>query len=174
MRQRVNIAQVTLGGRVVEAVGEFFDLYPCPDKALRGFLLYCRPVWKLLESKPLSSGDCVAFKGSEASFVIQLHSPAHIEGMTIEHIPYWDSPSGEITSAPKDFTMSAISSEGVEFFLDTFTYTIPGKTSQMFKLKVPTQQLFTKVKINFITNHGHPHYTCVYRIKIHGMFVVLN
>ncbi|GAB0092586.1 SUN domain-containing protein [Sergentomyia squamirostris] len=56
----------------LEVVGKFFDLYPCPDEVIRGFLrLYCRPAWKVLESKPLSSGECVAFKGSKASFVIQ-------------------------------------------------------------------------------------------------------
>ena len=50
-------------------------------------------------------GQCWAFRGSQGYIVIQTSTTIIPSGFTLEHIPKSLAPSGEIDSAPKDFTV---------------------------------------------------------------------
>lgn len=173
--QSVNLAQDTLGGRVIEVSGLFLNLPKCPFASIREILgSPCCPACKILKSGTVPSGDCIAFQGAKASFIIKLMEFAHIESISLEHIPVSQSPTGEISSAPKEFSVSAIAENGKEIYLAGFIYALPGEHVQEFRLVQPTRKAFNTVRINFKTNHGHPEYTCVYRIRIHGILSPKN
>lgn len=50
-------------------------------------------------------GNCWAFKGSQGYLVVRLSMEIHPTSFTLEHIPKTLSPTGNITSAPKDFSV---------------------------------------------------------------------
>lgn len=114
-------------------------------------------------------GSCWAFSGSRGHLVIKLSRPIIISDLTIEHIPKNISPSGSIQSAPRQFTISALSSvhDVVGFELGNFEYDISGNSIQMFKIKRKMHFAATLVDIRFDSNWGGS-YTCIYRVRIHG------
>lgn len=60
---------------------------------------------KLIE--PLThKGEFFRFKGKEASVYIRLFTRAVLDSVTIEHIPIKMSPREEVTSAPRNFSVS--------------------------------------------------------------------
>jgi len=50
-------------------------------------------------------GECWAFSGSEGYLVVQLSAAVTVTEVSIEHIPVSLAPSGNINSAPRDFTV---------------------------------------------------------------------
>ncbi|CAK9818895.1 Klaroid protein [Anthophora quadrimaculata] len=50
-------------------------------------------------------GECWAFKGTSGSVVIQLLGFVYVSGVSLEHIPQSISPTGETSTAPKDFSI---------------------------------------------------------------------
>lgn len=50
-------------------------------------------------------GNCWAFKGSQGYLVVRLSMTICPTAFTLEHIPKALSPTGSITSAPKDFAV---------------------------------------------------------------------
>uniref|UniRef100_A0A3Q3F712 Sad1 and UNC84 domain containing 2 n=1 Tax=Labrus bergylta TaxID=56723 RepID=A0A3Q3F712_9LABR len=51
----------------------------------------------------LLPGKCWAFHGVEGTLVISLSHPIRITHVTLDHLPRYNSPTGTIESAPKDF-----------------------------------------------------------------------
>lgn len=60
----------------------------------------------LLLQPGMAPGQCWAFKGSRGQAIIKLVSPVRISGVSLEHISKSISPTGEISTAPKDFSIS--------------------------------------------------------------------
>lgn len=50
-------------------------------------------------------GNCWAFKGSEGYLVVRLSMKIYPTAFSLEHIPKTLSPSGNITSAPRKFSV---------------------------------------------------------------------
>lgn len=50
-------------------------------------------------------GECWAFKGSTGTAVIKLISKVYISGFSLEHISQNISPTGDISTAPRDFAV---------------------------------------------------------------------
>lgn len=50
-------------------------------------------------------GNCWAFRGSQGYLVVRLSMKIHPTGFALEHIPKALSPTGNISSAPKDFAV---------------------------------------------------------------------
>lgn len=50
-------------------------------------------------------GECWAFQGSQGTAVIKLINQIYVTGISLEHIPRSISPSGEISTAPKEFSV---------------------------------------------------------------------
>jgi len=53
----------------------------------------------------MQPGECWAFSGSEGYLVIQLTYAIKVSEVSLEHIPVSLSPTGNISSAPRDFTV---------------------------------------------------------------------
>lgn len=71
----------------------------------------------------MAPGQCWAFKGSRGQATIKLLTPVRICGVTLEHISKSISPSGEISTAPKDFSIwVAFSSNWLNHFFITLSF----------------------------------------------------
>lgn len=116
-------------------------------------------------------GQCWAFKGTSGYIVIQLAVPIRPTGFSLEHIPKSLSMTGNIDSAPRDFTVFGLLSEkdleGVN--LGNFTYQTVGKPIQHFDVQKLNPGVFGFVELRILNNHGNKDYTCLYRFRVHGV-----
>ncbi|XP_070623213.1 SUN domain-containing protein 3-like isoform X3 [Erythrolamprus reginae] len=53
-------------------------------------------------------------------------------------------------------------------FLGQFTYDVEGFLIQTFQLKNESPELIKYIKLKVISSWGHPKYTCIYRLRVHG------
>uniref|UniRef100_A0A2I3RG92 SUN domain-containing protein 3 n=1 Tax=Pan troglodytes TaxID=9598 RepID=A0A2I3RG92_PANTR len=126
-------------------------------------------------------GKCWAFPGSQGHTLIKLATKIIPTAVTMEHISEKVSPSGNISSAPKEFSVYVRSylnlsfrlgitkkCEGEEIFLGQFIYNKTGTTVQTFELQHAVSEYLLCVKLNIFSNWGHPKYTCLYRFRVHG------
>ncbi|NWT02342.1 SPAG4 protein, partial [Mionectes macconnelli] len=127
----------------------------------------------------VSPGRCWAFKGHQGQVVIKLPARVHLTAVTVQHIAKDVSPSGTVTSAPKDIavfvSLLGTSGGGVdadgeeESLLGTFTYNVEKEPMQTFPLQdVLPPRAFSYVKVLVKSNWGNPWYTCMYRVQVHG------
>nr|XP_058142967.1 sperm-associated antigen 4 protein isoform X2 [Dasypus novemcinctus] len=56
-----------------------------------------------------------------------------------------------------------------EVFLGKFTFDVEKSEIQTFRLQNDPPAAFPKVKIQILSNWGHPRFTCLYRIRAHGV-----
>lgn len=118
----------------------------------------------------LLPGKCWAFHGVEGTLVISLSHPIRITHVTLDHLPRYNSPTGRIDSAPKDFEVYGMRDDVEEgTLLGTFTYDKDGESTQTFKLPNPSDEVYRFVELRVLTNWGHVEYTCVYRFRVHGV-----
>ncbi|XP_045316652.1 SUN domain-containing protein 1 isoform X20 [Leopardus geoffroyi] len=115
-------------------------------------------------------GNCWAFRGSQGYLVVKLSMEIHPTSFTLEHIPKTLSPTGNITSAPKDFAVYGLENEHQEEgrLLGRFTYDQDGEPLQMFHTPKRPERAFQIVELRIFSNWGHPEYTCLYRFRVHG------
>nr|AAP97300.1 hypothetical protein [Homo sapiens] len=108
--------------------------------------------------------------GSQGHTLIKLATKIIPTAVTMEHISEKVSPSGNISSAPKEFSVYGITKkcEGEEIFLGQFIYNKTGTTVQTFELQHAVSEYLLCVKLNIFSNWGHPKYTCLYRFRVHG------
>uniref|UniRef100_A0A2K5W8V4 Sad1 and UNC84 domain containing 1 n=1 Tax=Macaca fascicularis TaxID=9541 RepID=A0A2K5W8V4_MACFA len=139
--------------------------------------LFGIPLWYFSQSPrvviqpDIYPGNCWAFKGSQGYLVVRLSMMIHPAAFTLEHIPKTLSPTGNISSAPKDFAVYGLENEYQEEgqLLGQFTYDQDGESLQMFQaLKTPDDRVFQIVELRIFSNWGHPEYTCLYRFRVHG------
>ncbi|KAM3821054.1 SUN domain-containing protein 3 [Vipera latastei] len=115
-------------------------------------------------------GNCWSFPGSQAETVIRLAKEIIPSAVTIQHISKKVSPTDKISSAPKDFAIYGLKAEEEKqgTFLGQFTYDMEGFLIQTFQLKNESSELMRYIKLKVINNWGHPKYTCIYRLRVHG------
>uniref|UniRef100_A0A8C6QFB4 SUN domain-containing protein 3 n=1 Tax=Nannospalax galili TaxID=1026970 RepID=A0A8C6QFB4_NANGA len=115
-------------------------------------------------------GKCWAFPGSQGHILIKLARKIIPTAVTMEHISEKVSPSGNTSSAPKEFSVYGIMKkcEGEEIFLGQFTYNKTETTIQTFELQKEVSDSLLCVKLKILSNWGHPKYTCLYRFRVHG------
>nr|XP_035146000.2 SUN domain-containing protein 1 isoform X14 [Callithrix jacchus] len=139
--------------------------------------LFGIPLWYFSQSPrvviqpDIYPGNCWAFKGSQGYLVVRLSMMIYPAAFTLEHIPKTLSPTGNISSAPKDFAVYGLENEYQEEgqLLGQFTYDQDGESLQMFQaLKRPDDTAFQIVELRIFSNWGHPEYTCLYRFRVHG------
>ncbi|XP_029419170.1 sperm-associated antigen 4 protein isoform X5 [Nannospalax galili] len=56
-----------------------------------------------------------------------------------------------------------------EVFLGKFTFDVQKSEIQTFHLQNDPPSAFPKVKIQILSNWGHPRFTCLYRVRAHGV-----
>nr|XP_023399972.1 SUN domain-containing protein 3 [Loxodonta africana] len=145
-----------------------------------GFLNYEMPPDIILQPD-VHPGKCWAFAGSQGHTLIKLAKKIVPTAVTMEHISEKISPSGNISSAPREFsvyvrkyackeTQAGISKEckGEEIFLGHFMYNKKETTVQTFGLQHEVSEYLLCVKLKILSNWGHPNYTCLYRFRVHG------
>ena len=128
-------------------------------------------------------GNCWAFDGSQGQLVIQLSHKVFVRYITIEHIPRNLSPSGQIRSAPREISISALSGPNdkvssnlihklksmfqIGYHLAKIEFDISGPSIQMFPILHDMNFMAQHVMVKFNSNWGEE-YTCVYRVRVHG------
>ncbi|XP_074521604.1 uncharacterized protein sun2 isoform X3 [Halichoeres trimaculatus] len=117
----------------------------------------------------LLPGKCWAFHGVQGTLVISLSHPIRITHVTLDHLPRYNSPTGRIDSAPKDFEVYGMKNDTEEgTLLGTFTYNEDGESTQTFQLPNPSDVVYRYVELRVLSNWGHVEYTCLYRFRVHG------
>ncbi|XP_040820923.1 SUN domain-containing protein 3 [Ochotona curzoniae] len=134
-----------------------------------GFLNYEMPPDTILQPD-VHPGKCWAFPGSQGHTVIRLARRITPSAVTIEHISEKVSPSGNTSSAPKDFSVYGIlrKCEGEAVLLGRFRYNKSDSTVQTFALQRQVPESISCVKLKILSNWGHRQYTCLYRFRVHG------
>ncbi|XP_048348674.1 SUN domain-containing protein 1 isoform X12 [Sphaerodactylus townsendi] len=138
--------------------------------------LFGIPLWYFSQSPrvviqpDMHPGNCWAFKGSQGYLVVRLSMLIYPTSFTLEHIPKTLSPTGNITSAPKDFSVYGLENEYQEegVLLGQYMYNQDGESLQMFLAMDATEKAFQIVELRILSNWGHPEYTCLYRFRVHG------
>lgn len=139
--------------------------------------LFGFPLWypsesprTVIQGSPvLLPGKCWAFHGVQGTLVISLSHPIQISHVTVDHLPRYNSPTGRIDSAPKDFEVYGMKSDSEEgTLLGKFTYNEFGESTQMFKLPNQSDVVYRFVELRVLSNWGHVEYTCLYRFRVHG------
>ncbi|KAJ7322742.1 hypothetical protein JRQ81_019029 [Phrynocephalus forsythii] len=115
-------------------------------------------------------GNCWSFPGKRGETVVRLAQKIIPRAVTIEHISKKVSPTGEISSAPKDFVIYGLKKEeeAEGTFLGLFVYDTEGDIIQTFELRNGSSEFMSHVKLKVLSNWGHPNYTCIYRFRVHG------
>ncbi|XP_065509355.1 sperm-associated antigen 4 protein-like [Caloenas nicobarica] len=118
----------------------------------------------------VSPGNCWPFQGRQGQVVIRLPARVHLSTVTVQHISKEASPSGFVTSAPRDVAVFGVDADGEEeTLLGTFMYDVAKDPIQTFPLKnAPLRRAFSYVKFFVKSNWGNPMYTCIYRVQVHG------
>lgn len=116
-------------------------------------------------------GECWAFQGSQGHLVVQLARRIHPTSFTVEHLPKELATSGSLDSAPRDFHILGLDSETdqVGKLLGKYTYDIDGEPLQHFIVQDPDPGSFRFIEMKILSNHGHLEYTCLYRLRVHGV-----
>uniref|UniRef100_A0A336LHJ6 CSON014409 protein n=1 Tax=Culicoides sonorensis TaxID=179676 RepID=A0A336LHJ6_CULSO len=117
-------------------------------------------------------GQCWAFTGFPGYLVIQLSRSIHVTGFTVEHIPKTLAPNGTIDSAPKDFVVMGLTHEFDKepAHFGTYEYQSEGEPLQYFPVQNKTIVVpYEFVEMRIDSNHGNTNYTCLYRIRVHGI-----
>ncbi|NWX40239.1 SUN1 protein, partial [Steatornis caripensis] len=115
-------------------------------------------------------GNCWAFKGSQGYLVVRLSMKIYPTAFTVEHIPKTLSPTGNITSAPRNFSVYGLDDEYQEEgkLLGQYVYDEAGEPLQMFPVMEESEKAFQIVELRIFSNWGHAEYTCLYRFRVHG------
>ncbi|XP_032714671.1 sperm-associated antigen 4 protein isoform X1 [Lontra canadensis] len=133
------------------------------------FWNYARPPTVILEPD-VFPGNCWAFEGDQGQVVIRLPGRVQLSDVTLQHPPPSVAHTGGANSAPRDFAVYGLQvDDETEVFLGKFTFDVEKSEIQTFHLQNDPPAAFPKVKIQILSNWGHPHFTCLYRVRAHGM-----
>ncbi|XP_021562833.1 sperm-associated antigen 4 protein [Carlito syrichta] len=133
------------------------------------FWNYARPPTVILEPD-VFPGNCWAFQGNQGQVVIRLPGRVQLSDITLQHPPPSVAHSGGANSAPRDFSVFGLQvDDETEVFLGRFAFDLEKPEIQTFHLQNDPPAAFPKVKIKILSNWGHPHFTCLYRVRAHGV-----
>lgn len=141
--------------------------------------LFGLPLWYFSQSPrvvlqpDVHPGNCWAFKGSYGYLVIGLSMKIVPTAFSLDHVPKSLSPTGNISSAPRDFNVYGLDDEQQEEgqLLGQFVYEDDGDSLQTFLVSEEVTKAFQIIEMRVLSNWGHPEYTCVYRFRVHGKLV---
>ncbi|KAG7460148.1 hypothetical protein MATL_G00218140 [Megalops atlanticus] len=138
--------------------------------------LFGVPLWYFSQSPrvviqpDVYPGNCWAFKGSQGYLVIRLSMSVVPTAFCLEHIPKALSPTGNISSAPRQFTVYGLDDEYQDEgkLLGRYTYQDDGESLQTFPVTEENDKAYQIIEMRVLSNWGHPEYTCLYRFRVHG------
>ncbi|KAM5245668.1 sperm-associated antigen 4 protein [Ctenodactylus gundi] len=130
---------------------------------------YARPPTVILEPN-VFPGNCWAFEGDQGQVVIQLPGRVQLSDITLQHPPPSVAHMRGANSAPREFAVYGLQvDDKTEVFLGKFTFDVKKSEIQTFHLQNDPPTAFPKVKIQILSNWGHPRFTCLYRVRAHGI-----
>ena len=192
-----NYASVAMGGRSIPALTSPLYLPPLRldiPRIDRMFWRFFSPKPTIHPPEMALSGgnnpgECWAFAGSSGQLGIQLVVPIHVTSFAIGHT--WNTSFTK--SAPRNITLWGLISKvnfttyetasrpivpqfgvphvGIHLASVTFDPKfdpIQGRPHQTFPLLHTTRERFDHLIVQFLGNWGHPDYTCLYQLEIHG------
>ncbi|XP_075603296.1 SUN domain-containing protein 3-like [Balearica regulorum gibbericeps] len=115
-------------------------------------------------------GNCWPFPGSRGHVLIKLSLPITPRAVTMDHVSGSAFHRDSIPSAPKDFAVYGLK-EGREeqgTFLGEFMFLAALNPRQTFQLKNELSGVVKYIRLEVLSNWGHPDYTCLYRFRVHG------
>ncbi|KAL7869795.1 hypothetical protein AOLI_G00137830 [Acnodon oligacanthus] len=138
--------------------------------------LFGLPLWYFSQSPrvviqpDVHPGNCWAFRGSHGYLVIRLSMKIIPTAFSLEHIPKTLSPTGNISSAPRNFTIYGLDDEQQEegHVLGRYVYEEDGEPLQTYPVKENRTNAYQIIELRVLSNWGHPEYTCLYRFRVHG------
>ncbi|KAJ8346072.1 hypothetical protein SKAU_G00302650 [Synaphobranchus kaupii] len=138
--------------------------------------LFGVPLWYFSQSPrvviqpDVYPGNCWAFKGSHGYLVIRLSLSVVPSAFCLEHISKSLSPTGNISSAPRHFTVYGLDDEYQEEgkLLGQYTYHDDRDSLQTFPVTEENDKAYQIIEVRVLSNWGHPEYTCLYRFRVHG------
>ncbi|XP_051522720.1 SUN domain-containing protein 1-like [Myxocyprinus asiaticus] len=141
--------------------------------------LFGLPLWYFSQSPrvviqpDVHPGNCWAFKGTQGYLVIRLSMMIVPTAFSLEHIPKSLSPTGSISSAPREFNIYGLDDEYQEEgqLLGQFVYEEDGDALQTFTVTEEVMRGFQIIELRVLSNWGHLEYTCLYRFRVHGKLV---
>jgi len=164
----VDWASLSLGGSILST--PHTTTHPTTGQVLT---ILGIPVWHISSSpsqilRPVEGpGQCWAYSGQEGQVVIKLGKVVKVTGVTIEHV----RPVPDMSSAPRD--MLVWDHEGNTPLLN-MTYTIDTASSSVQTFPLTTSVKLSKLRLHILSNWGHEEYTCLYRVRVHGVQVELD
>eukprot|EP01116_Phalansterium_solitarium_P000742 TRINITY_DN1059_c0_g1_i3.p1 TRINITY_DN1059_c0_g1~~TRINITY_DN1059_c0_g1_i3.p1 ORF type:complete len:649 (+),score=262.20 TRINITY_DN1059_c0_g1_i3:109-2055(+) len=145
---------------------------PRPSAGVLSGLFVPRPLPATLPDVILSAdnsvGNCWAVPHDGGTVTVRLAEPVYVTAVSLDHVPR--AIAHDISSAPKRFQLNALRSpeDAEPFSLGTFEYSIDAAWPvQTFAVRRPEWRV-DSVELVIRSNHGHPAYTCVYRLRVHG------
>ncbi|KAM4654232.1 sperm-associated antigen 4 protein-like isoform 1-T1 [Amazona ochrocephala] len=136
----------------------------------------CRVLWFFRTPSPpdtilqpdISPENCWPLQGQQGQVVIRLPARVHLTAVSVQHIYKEVSPSGTVTSAPRDIAVFGVNADREEeTLLGMFVYNVEKEAIQTFPLK-DTHRAFSRIKLIVKSNWGNAAYTCIYRVQVHG------
>ncbi|KAJ8756314.1 hypothetical protein K2173_025126 [Erythroxylum novogranatense] len=172
---RVDYALASGGATVVKHSEPFV-----PGKVNHWFSIYNHDVHpyssKMLKPSFGEPGACFALEGSTGFVQIRLRAAIIPEAITLEHVS--KSVAYDRSSAPKDCRVSGWLQgsnrnfkveDDKMFLLREFTYDLEKSNAQTFDVfDSAASGIIDTVRLDFISNHGSPTHTCIYRLRVHG------
>ncbi|XP_065509033.1 SUN domain-containing protein 3-like [Caloenas nicobarica] len=149
---------------------------PTLQTAKAKVFLYSLPVMDYMRSPELilepenHPGNCWPFPGSQGHVFIKLSVPVIPRAVTMDHVSGTAFHGESLSSAPKDFAVYGFKEEHDEqgTFLGQFTFLAPLNPSQTFQLKNELPGVVNYIRLQVLSNWGHPDHTCLYRFRVHG------
>ncbi|KAG0173701.1 hypothetical protein DFQ28_003538 [Apophysomyces sp. BC1034] len=132
----------------------------------------------------VQAGECWAMDGTSGTLAIELCQPVVVQSITFEHLAR--QMAINMNSAPKDIEIWGLKSVPGGLFrattwpwetndanavlLGTFRYDIKRPVPiQTFDLETKHYTIFKAVLVRVISNWGNDAYTCLYRVRVHGV-----
>eukprot|EP01039_Chlorochromonas_danica_P000040 gene40-43_t len=118
----------------------------------------------------LTPGACWPMAGSTGNLTIHLVHPVVLTGVSVEHIA--KEIAADWRTAPQEFSLYVSSSEVkslemVHVLDGRFDWAGNTSTSQFIPLPQPVSRT-SLVTLAIKSNYGHPDYTCLYKLRLHG------
>lgn len=128
---------------------------------------------KMLQPSFGQPGECFPLKGDNGFVDIKLRTAIVPEAITLEHVS--KSVAFDRSSAPKDCkVLGWLHNEEdaqKEHLLTQFTYDLEKSSAQTFNVLQTEDSnpiIINTIRLHFMTNHGSPTHTCIYRVRVHG------
>lgn len=128
---------------------------------------------KMLQPSFGQPGECFPLKGDNGFVEIKLRTAIVPEAITLEHVS--KSVAFDRSSAPKDCkVLGYLRNEEdtqKEHLLTEFTYDLEKSSAQTFNVldtEVSDPTIIDTIRLEFMSNHGSPTHTCIYRVRVHG------